>query len=103
MRQPISDVVEVPVPEASGKPGEAWSKALASLMADFQVMDGIRRKAFLKGLDFATASIQLAAINVEARGSRNAAAAFRHLAATIGGAALAMGDMGKNRGRNRER
>lgn len=73
-----------------------WSGALARGMGAFQLMDGVRRKAFLAGVDFATSSIQLAAANAESQGAPGAAAVLRQLAASIGGVAISMIDIGKN-------
>lgn len=85
-------------------PAQPWRDSLGRMMGEYGRMELVRRKAFLTGVEFASASIHLAAVNTEKTGARNAADAFRHLAATIGGAALNLAAMerpqkSKRRGR----
>jgi hypothetical protein len=85
-----AEAIDAAAPNTAPDPAQVWRDSLNRLMAEYGQMDRARRKAFLVGLGFATSSVQLAACNLARMGNPNAADAFRHLAATISGAALAL-------------
>lgn len=99
----VSDAINGAAGQSAADPGDVWRGNLARGLGAFQLMEGVRRKAFLAGIDFAASTIQLAAVLTEAKGAPSAAAAFRHLAAEINGNAINMGGMSKNKVTKRRR
>lgn len=100
-RRPVADAINGATVQPGSNPGAVWRQNLAQGMGAFQLMDGAKRNAFLKGVAFATSSLQLAAVATEANGAPSAAAAFRHLAAQIDGAALGMRSIPRGKVRKR--
>jgi hypothetical protein len=101
--QAEADAIAPAVPQTAPDPAQVWRNGLEKLMAEYAGMDRARRKAFLTGIDFATASIQLAAANHDKVRLHNAAEAFRHLAATVSGAAIGLESMERAKKRARRR